>query len=299
MAPQPFFQEKRLINFTPMKKTVRLLLAIVLAIGLSAFFAPVLYSFMPYFKFEKILNRLLMISIVLICIGFLRFDRSLLETCGMAGRRFEIGNWLAGFLISCVVLALLSVLEVSLGAMTFGGLFRLSGGLVVSALTTAVTVGIIEEFFFRGFLYLKLRNIWTAFPSLVVTNLIYSLVHFLKGGKPLIGDTPGVIDSFRVLGASFNAFLNWPLIWPAFLGLFFFGLVLSFAFQRSKSLLLSMGIHSGAVFYLKMTSKMFSFNPEASILLYGGKSFYSGLLGWVFIGLIGLWVHLFFKKPAN
>ena len=282
-----------------MKKTLKVLFAISIGIIASAALAPVVYQFLPQFKFEKILNRLLMISAVVICFLFIRFDRELLKRCGFQKGQVQIRNLLLGFFLSVVILSFLVWLELKIGALHFTESFEITSRPVLYSMLTAIVVGVSEEFLFRGYLYLNLRKSISMTQALVWTNLIYSTVHFLKSGRPLIQGTPMMWDSFRVLGGSFQAFIQFGNIWPAFVGLFLFGLVLSFAFLRTKTLFLSIGIHSGAVFFLKLTSKWFEFNdPSFSSLIYGGKGFYSGILGWIFIGIIWFGAWFFTKDRA-
>ncbi len=278
-----------------MKKAARILLSLLAGVLISAFLAPILHQFLP-FKFEKILNRLLIISIVIVCFVFVRFDKNFFREIGFQKGYFNFRNWLSGFVLSCAVLFALVFLELNLGAMGWSENFSLTVSLIFSSLLTAVVVGITEEFFFRGYLYLKFKKILSVTQSLLWTNVIYSAVHFMKSGRPLIEGDPTMWDSLRVIGASFRGFIQFGNFWAAFVGLFIFGLVLSFAFSRTKSLYLSIGIHSGAVFFIKLTSKWFEYDSSFSSLIYGGKGFYSGFLGWLFIGLIGFGVFLFTKK---
>jgi len=272
-----------------MKRFIRLMLAITAAILLSCFLAPIFYSFMPYFKFEKILNRLLMISALIVFFTFIKIDSHLLSAIGWRDRKIWHVEWITGFLISSVVLLMLIGTEYQLGALTFSDTYQFGAKLLLSAFLTCLAVGCIEEFFFRGYVYTNFNRVIKGSTfALILTNLLYSFVHFLKSGRPFVDTTPTMWDSFRVLGASFHAFLAWQEYWPSFIGLFLFGLVLSIAFIRTKRLFLSIGLHSGAVFFLKVTSKWYVVNPSHSELLYGGRGFYSGLIGWFFIGLIGV-----------
>jgi membrane protease YdiL (CAAX protease family) len=264
---------------------------------LCAFLAPVFYAWMPFFKFEKILNRLLMIAALVIAFSFFRMDRALFEACGMSWKKKILGLWLSGFALALAVLSLLGWVEYRLGAVTWSseGLISLKG--VGSALTTGVVVGLIEEFFFRGFLFLKLARRWRPVTALFLTNAIYSAVHFIRSGHPYVDSTPTFIDSLRVMGASFSAFVQFGEYWTGFVGLLFFGIVLSSSFMRTRSLLMPMALHAGAVFFLKLTRIHLAPVESASVFLYGGKGFYSGLLGWAFIGLI--WIALRFFLPSS
>lgn len=275
-----------------MKKLWKALVTMMVLIVLSAWLAPMVHGALPMFKFEKVLNRFLMISAVIVCFSFVRIGRLFFVECGLIKHRNRVREWASGFGIALLVLALLLALEISLGALGWKDDLNLTVRFILSIALTGVLVGAFEEFFFRGFAYLKLRNRMPLWPALIVTNLIYSAAHFVKGGRPFIDSTPTWVDSFRVMGASFQNFVNWQANWPGFVGLFLFGMVLSFSFLRTKSLFAAMGLHAGAVFFLKLTSRLCVVDPAASSLIFGGKGFYSGFLGWAFIGLIGVLVYL-------
>lgn len=281
-----------------MKKVFQFILFFALSILLSAFLAPIVHSILPQFKFEKILNRLLMITIILTCVGTIRFGKDFFRECGLVKERVREG-WL-GWFISCLVLTVLAWTELQLGALQLKESFHFKIFFVVSSFATGITVGVIEELFFRGFLFLNFqKKTKSLLPALIMTNLIYSAVHFIKSGRPLIDSAPTMWDSFRVIGASFNQFTQWQSFWPGFIGLFLFGLVLSFAFLRTRSLYLPIGIHAGAVFFLKLTTKWYQVSPEHSQLIFGGKGFYSGILGWIFIMLIGVLVARLFPRTGS
>jgi membrane protease YdiL (CAAX protease family) len=146
-------------------------------------------------------------------------------------------------------------------------------------------IGLIEEFFFRGFLFLTLKDLWNTKGSLVVTNLIYALVHFFPKNRPFVGPEPRAWDSFRILG-SMVPDLGRTEILGAFLGLFLFGLLLSLAFLRTGSLFLPIGIHGGCVFALKMSPRFVPDISEKMGIWSGSKNLYDGIAGLVVLALL-------------
>ncbi len=274
------------------KKNVLIFISVIAAISISAYLAPIIYSIFPQFKFERILNRLLIISTFILCFSFVRIDSSFFKACGFNQKQnIAFNRWAQGFFVSFFVLLLLIFTEYKLGVLLFSETFSFSVSLFALSALTGILVGAVEEFFFRGLLYLNLSRRWDVWPSVILTSLVYSAVHFLKSGRPLIDAPPTMWDSFRVLGASFQAFWVWQETWPAFIGLFLFGIVLNFAFLRTRSLFMSMGLHAGAVFLLKLFSRWYIVNPDYSSLVFGGRGFYSGVLGWTFIAFIGFLVY--------
>ncbi|NLG51555.1 MAG: CPBP family intramembrane metalloprotease [Chloroflexi bacterium] len=85
------------------------------------------------------------------------------------------------------------------------------GGLLLALLLGAVVAPVAEEIFFRGFLYAGMRNRWGVGWGLVVSSVVFALVHV----------TPGVL--------------------PA---IFAIGLVLAYLYERTESLWPSIILHA-------------------------------------------------------
>ena len=100
-------------------------------------------------------------------------------------------------------------------------------------------IGIMEEFFFRGFIFTALRD--KVFRgsirfAMVVTSLFYASIHFVNIRKPVISQDPGFLDSLKMIAAPLQSFADWQAVWPAAIGLFLFGMVLNYCVVRTKSL---------------------------------------------------------------
>jgi len=153
-------------------------------------------------------------------------------------------------------------------------------GFFFKGLGAGALIGLIEESFFRGFLYQTFKNLWNSKGSLIVTNLIYAAVHFFPKNHIILGKEPTVVDSFRLLTAALtpsgDKFLAAV---PALAGLFLFGLILSFVFLRTGSLFPSIGIHAGAVFTLKLNRRFLPDVSEKMGFISGTKNLYDGLVG--------------------
>ena len=151
---------------------------------------------------------------------------------------------------------------------------------LIKILLIAGIVGFIEEIFFRGFILQSLLADMRAVSAVCIGSLFFSLLHFFKakllvspGFQPFIG--------FLVIYQSFKSLiLNFTTIFPSVVGLFLIGVVLSYAYLRTKSLYLAIGLHAGWVFLIK-TNKVFfdhvRINPE---WLFGDSKVVTGMLGW-------------------
>jgi len=284
-----------------MKKIVSIISALIIIILISAFITPIIYQFTD-FKFHRIMSRCIMVGVILATIFYIRrLDKGSLKTLALGyGLKWQ-GKSSAvsitqGFLITFFILVALMIIEVFLGAriikVNIKSTFVLQ---IIEYIGAAFIIGFIEEFFFRGLLFNKAKSVSLSF-AFIVTNAFYALVHFFKPARIFIDDTPTVVDSFRLLGAFLAPFLDPISLLPGFIGLLIFGLVLTYAYWKTNSLYYSIGIHAGAVFFLKADGFLLNINHEAPILLYGDKNVYTGILGWIFMACIGLCLMLIFRR---
>jgi membrane protease YdiL (CAAX protease family) len=288
-----------------MKSFLKTLAIVLGALLLSAFLAPLLVQFLP-FKFEKIFNRLIMIFTLLAAAFFVRLDFKKIKTYGLtwtAGSRFQI---LAGFLGGVLILSLLTLVKIKAG-MAYWDISGLHAGTwiykYIVIVLTAFLIGMIEEFFFRGVIYrsLKEKAGWSLFCAVLLTSIFYSLVHFVNIEKPYIDATPTFWDSLKLIAAPFKSFLNWREYWRGAAGLFLFGVILNLLAIRSKSLWISIGLHAGCVFFVKMDGHYVEFLNN-SPLLWGSGKMYDSAAGWIALILLGfgLWpMAKPFKESAS
>ncbi|HZD40791.1 MAG TPA: CPBP family intramembrane glutamic endopeptidase, partial [Terriglobales bacterium] len=115
----------------------------------------------------------------------------------------------------------------------------------IKAILTGFTVGFLEEIFFRGIIFRGLLEDWKPLPAFIGANLFYSALHFIKPGEQyfLSGIEPWA--GFRHLFSTFAPFLEPAEIAPGMIGLLIIGIVLSYAFFRTGTLYLAVGLHAG------------------------------------------------------
>jgi uncharacterized protein len=122
-------------------------------------------------------------------------------------------------------------------------------GHLAGALATALVVATVEELLFRGAIFGGLRRSTGWVPALVVSSLVYALVHFL--GRP---ENPTVVDwsaGLRVLPTMLAGGADLRTLLPAVLNLTLAGAILALAFHRSGDLSASIGLHAGWIFWLR------------------------------------------------
>lgn len=269
----------------------------------SAVLAPILYDFLP-FKFERIFNRLVMIGAIGSVLLFVRVRRDMIVRYGLEWQKTSPALFLKGFLTAVILLILFTAVEMSAGNARFElrdytwskWIYK-----ILSCFATAIVIGPLEEIFFRGFIYTSLRDKLfrgKIFASMVLTSLFYSSVHFINLKRPVISADPGIMDSLKLIMAPIQSFADWYSVWPAAIGLFLFGMILNYAFVRSGSLFPSMGLHSGCVLFVRMVGYFVAFLGQHQLLL-GSKKVYDGILGWIFLLLIGLILHRILKPATS
>jgi len=283
-----------------MKGFLKFVFIFVSVLLLSALLAPVLYDFLP-FKFERIFQRLVMIFALAAILIFVRVRRETLVRYGMDWRKESVPLFLTGFLTAIAVLLIYTGAEALAGNAHWG--LRDYTWLkwiqkIMGCFATAIVIGPLEEFFFRGFVYNSLKDNLCRGNigfGMILTSFFYSSLHFVSLRRPLIGPDPGFTDSLKLIAATARSFGDLHGVWPAAIGLFLFGMILNYAAVRSKSLYASIGLHAGCVFFVRTVGYFVPFLGRHKFLL-GTNKVYDGVLGWVFLLIIGFLLSKFLKK---
>ncbi len=293
-----------------MSRKFKFLLAVIGIIILSVLLAPPLSVLLsPFFRFEKIFNRLVMIFAVLTAVLFVLipkmrrggtvFDRETWRVYGFDFTQPWKQLFWYGFFAGALSVILLAVIEVA-----FEPRYLRSPLLIqdiierfVKGMTSGMIVGIVEEFFFRGFIYTHIRKKLNVFLAVILASAFYSLCHFFDNGQIFIPENPGIGDAFRLLFGYLEPLVMRPqAILPEFIGLFLFGVVLNLAFVRTRSLFLPIGIHAGSVFIVKWQYSFIRSGDDMAHPFFGKIPYYDGSVEWVVLILLGLAVWFLTRK---
>lgn len=285
-----------------MSRGFKFALAVLAIISLSVFLTPIIYYFLPVFRFEKIFDRLVMIFSIGAAALFIRFQHEAWKQYGFDftlrwKRLFSLG-FLGGF--SAVLL--ITVVEVMWGPRHLRDPILLSDCLqrFVKGLLSGMAVGILEEFFFRGFIFTHLERAIRKWPAILTASVFYSAVHFFDNGQIFIPKNPGLGDAFRLLFGYLEPFAHRPYqVLPEFFGLFIFGILLNIAYVRTRSLFLAIGIHAGAVFCIKFQNAFLRKGPDAYHFFFGSTPHYDGFFEWAMLAFLGLIVYVTTKEISQ
>jgi membrane protease YdiL (CAAX protease family) len=246
--------------------------------------------------FSRVFNRAFMIAGIVAGIVARRYIipdhvKALLLVGIQRGWRNLLTGWLLAVGSMVLLVALMAAADI------FTPFFRLSLGESLSRCASGFFAGafaaFFEELFFRGILFLGLREQSGALRAYVLANLFYSVLHFVKPGESYFLNGLEPLAGFRHLASTFEPFLDPLEIAPGVFGLFLIGVVLSYALTRTGSLYLSIGLHAGWVFALKSMRVFGDFSRGDLGWLFGSTDpkIVSGVVTWIGIALVGVAVY--------
>ncbi|KHE91695.1 MAG: hypothetical protein SCABRO_02584 [Candidatus Scalindua brodae] len=242
------------------------------------------------YDFGKVMRRILMVVALVV---FLVFRKSLrfgaLVSSGLKIRSGFYRQFLFGFVLAGVPLLIYYGLGLLTGAWIIHIDYDSAGVTILYIIKYALIgclIGVIEEILFRGFVLQSFLESMSLPVAVCACSLIYSLLHFFKadvfvstGFQPFVGFTT-MAQFFKPI--FFEFFKNLPAI----IGLFLVGVVLSYAFIKTKSLYLSIGLHTGMVFMMKVDGMFLVRVREKLGWLFGDSKLVTGVLVWFFLLLI-------------
>ena len=256
------------------------------------------------YPFSRIFDRFFMISGIIlffVCRPLLKIGS--LNQLGLTPRT-EAARYLAvGAAFAIVSMASL-VMVMSLTDV-FVPFFRLSFSQSLArcgkALLAAVAAGFVEEIFFRGIIFKGMREDLGRFRGYLFAGLFFSAIHFVQPADDalLTGIDPWA--GVRHVVDSFHPFLDLETLFPGLLELFLIGAVLCYAFERTGTLYLSIGLHAGWIFSLKTIRIFGDFRRQDLGWLFGSTDpkIVSGVVTWLGLVIVALAVRQFTQKHAR
>ena len=120
---------------------------------------------------------------------------------------------------------------------------------LVKAGAAALVVAVLEEILFRGGLFSVLRKQWRWPVALILSSLLFAFLHFLDR-RPDAPETVTWLSGLTALPQMIH-----PLVWhewfPLFPNLVLVGAILAWLYQITGSLVASIGLHAGWIFWVK------------------------------------------------
>ena len=289
----------------PMRPLRALVIYVVVVFIGGALIAPWLYWLCQHFAsafphlaaspFHRYVNRSLL---GLALIGLWPLLRSLGATSlREVGLVWPAGQWKklgAGFLLGFVSLAVAALAALAFGArqmdphLATGELVRKLFG---AALTAAV-VAVLEEVLFRGAIFGALRKMFHWVFALVVSSMVYAIVHFMQSAD--VAGSVTWLSGLQLLPRMLAGFGDLHAIVPGFFNLTLVGAMLALVYQRTGNLYFSIGLHGGWIFWLKSYGAVT--RPIAAASAWWGTSKLTD--GWMTLAVLACALLVFTKLPV-
>lgn len=270
-------------------RPVRSLLIYVIVVFLGgALLAPWLYwltqsalpgSHLAASPFHRYVDRSLL---AIALIGIWPLLRSLGATSwrdvGLVKARGQWHRLAAGFALGFGSLACVAIMVLAAHGRQFNP--NLTGKELVEkiagAAVTAIVVALLEELLFRGAIFGALRKTWDWRAALIVSSMIYAIVHFLSRV-----DLAGPVtwsSGLELLPRKLEGFGDLKRVIPGFFNLTLAGILLGLAYQRTGNLYCSIGLHAGWIFWLKTYGTLTTAVAGSNIWLWGTNKMIDGWL---------------------
>jgi uncharacterized protein len=149
-------------------------------------------------------------------------------------------------------------------------------GRIVTALATGVAVGCLEEILFRGVVFSGIRRGWDWRIALLISSGIFAFVHFLKIPDPATVTWSSGLEALPNMARSLA---GWEQAVPGFFNVMLIGILLGLAYRATGNLYLSIGLHAGWIFSLKLYGFLTVRVPGSHFRIWGTEKFTDGWLG--------------------
>lgn len=217
------------------------------------------------------------------------------------GLVWPAGQWKklgAGFLLGFLSLAVAALAALAFGARQIDP--HLAAGTIVGKLfgaaLTAAVVAVLEEILFRGAIFGALRKVFHWVFALVVSSMVYAIVHFLRSADVVGGIT--WLSGLQVLPRMLAGFGDLHELVPGFFSLTLVGALLALAYQRTGNLYFSIGLHGGWIFWLKSYGAVTRPAAAATSAWWGTSKLTDGWMALVVLaGALVVFVRLRIGRP--
>ncbi|MDX9754059.1 MAG: CPBP family intramembrane glutamic endopeptidase [bacterium] len=266
------------------KTIFRILLLLVFATLSACLLFPVVWAvvaaWMDYPP-DRVFRRVWMLTILAGLILW-RQDMGLRSPAavGFAWSKGSVWNAVVGVSIAFVFLGILSAVYTQLSYWQWQ-VPEVNAKLVrrffESPLKGAVIAGL-EEYIFRGLIFLSLARLMGWFKAALVCSAIFSCLHFLEGrglGQAVEPSSwkAGFLlcaDLLQGMGSRFQFF-------PAAVGLFLVGMIMCHATIRTGTLWFAAGLHGGWIWYSTFCKHFFDYT-HTDLFLTGGIRLFDGVI---------------------
>lgn len=149
---------------------------------------------------------------------------------------------------------------------------------VLTGFLRGAAVAGIEEYIFRGMIFLSMCQRWSWQRAAVVSSLIFSSLHFLEGRGIFDGPPDAWWSGFAICGTMLGAMAQRITLFPDAASLFVVGMILCYALIKTGTLWYSVGLHGGWVWASSVLSDAHDRTGEIDLFWIGGSRMYDGVI---------------------
>lgn len=255
------------------------------------------------YDFGRVMRRILMLVTLIVFIVFRKslklggFFSSCIKIRPGGFRQFILGFFLAG--VSLLIYYSVALL---FGAWIIHMDYN-SGGIIISKIIKYILIGcligFIEEVFFRGLVLQSFMEDMSMPIAVCACSLIYSILHFFRADVHVAPGFQAFVGFKTMVQFLEPLFLQFTINLPSIIGLFLVGVVLSYAYIKTKSLYLSIGLHSGWIFMMKTDNLFLVRIREKSGWIFGDGQLVSGILIWFFLLCILIVIKIIYSSTHS
>lgn len=158
---------------------------------------------------------------------------------------------------------------------------------LAKACAAAILVGIVEETFFRGIIFSKLRKSLRPWTAIVIVSAFYSTLHFIRPGAPI--DTVTFSSGFTYVFQALSGF-SLSGMYAEWTGLFLLGVLLARLYEKSFLVAACAGLHAGFVLAQRIDAIFLNKVSSPMDWLTGGDRTVAGLTAWAMLILLTWYV---------
>ncbi len=213
--------------------------------------------------------------------------------------RFRLKEIFNGFIVGIGALMLFIMVSGFLGGRQFSWNWGdwLWARKILSALATALTVGLLEETLFRGGLFGGFSRFLKIHWALLISSMIYSILHFFA--KPETPETVHWWSGWTTLVDMSQGFLDPQRAIPGFFNLLLGGGFLCWVYYQKRKLYWCFGIHAGWIFSLKMSRGFTIPQTNHHSWIWGGSQIIDGWGVLLAIALSWIFLYALWREPKK
>ena len=269
----------------PKSFTAKFVLALVaglaVAIVVSPFAALAVAKLGFKFPFPRIFDRVVMVALAIVIIVSARsLDLLPLLKDGFARPLANLSRAGRGFAVSLAVMFVLFAIACAMEG--FAGAAHAARSLPKYVLS-GIVIGLIEEAFFRAFLFGGMQRDFGRTGALLISSAVYAIAHLVRAPAHFFVTSLDPTVGIRTFALSFSQFGSPLSALPTVLGLFLLGIVLAEAVVLTGTVWFSVGLHAGFVVGAKLWPKMIVAHHALPGWLggWGHQPVISGAAAWV------------------